>query len=198
MVSVNGWRPPGRWCTSPELVVLDDLSSALDVETEVELWRNLADAGMTVLAVSHRAVAFERADQVLRLEAGHLIAPTRLSLSRTRVRRGRISSACGTAGSGQVSVGGRGGRRCGSGWRSEGWSRSGASRCGWRRSRGGRSRSPRSDRSGSCRGRTPPAPAPSGCRRSPDRRTPRVVGRPVDVQRRAVVGRSATGRCGCR
>ncbi len=58
---------------SPELVVLDDLSSALDVETEVQLWTNLADAGMTVIAVSHRAVAFDRADQVLRLEAGRLV-----------------------------------------------------------------------------------------------------------------------------
>ncbi len=58
---------------SPELVVLDDLSSALDVETEVQLWTNLADAGMTVIAVSHRAVAFDRADQVLRLDAGRLI-----------------------------------------------------------------------------------------------------------------------------
>lgn len=57
---------------SPEVVVLDDLSSALDVETEVQLWTNLAKAGMTVIAVSHRAVAFERADQVLRLESGRL------------------------------------------------------------------------------------------------------------------------------
>jgi len=56
----------------PELVVLDDLSSALDVETELRLWRNLADAGMTVLAVSHRAVAFDRADLVLHLDAGRL------------------------------------------------------------------------------------------------------------------------------
>ncbi len=56
----------------PELVVLDDLSSALDVETELALWTNLASAGMTVLAVSHRAVAFERADQVLRLDGGVL------------------------------------------------------------------------------------------------------------------------------
>ena len=56
----------------PELVVLDDLSSALDVETELRLWTNLAEAGMTVLAVSHRAVAFERADLVLRLQAGQL------------------------------------------------------------------------------------------------------------------------------
>ena len=58
---------------SPELVVLDDLSSALDVETEVQLWTNLADAAMTVIAVSHRAVAFDRADQVLRLDAGRLV-----------------------------------------------------------------------------------------------------------------------------
>jgi ATP-binding cassette subfamily B protein len=58
---------------APELVVLDDLSSALDVETEVQLWTNLADAGMTVIAVSHRAVAFDRADQVLRLEHGRLV-----------------------------------------------------------------------------------------------------------------------------
>jgi ATP-binding cassette, subfamily B, bacterial len=51
----------------PELVVLDDLSSAVDVETEVHLWQNLAAAGLTVIAVSHRAVAFERADQIVRL-----------------------------------------------------------------------------------------------------------------------------------
>jgi ATP-binding cassette subfamily B protein len=58
---------------APEIVVLDDLSSALDVETELQLWTNLAAAGMTVLAVSHRAVAFDRADQVLRLENGRLV-----------------------------------------------------------------------------------------------------------------------------
>ena len=57
---------------APELVVLDDVSSALDVETELLLWENLAAAGMTVIAVSHRAVAFERADQVLRLDRGRL------------------------------------------------------------------------------------------------------------------------------
>lgn len=58
---------------APELVVVDDVSSALDVETELRLWHNLAEAGMTVLAVSHRAVAFERADQVLMMEAGRLV-----------------------------------------------------------------------------------------------------------------------------
>lgn len=56
----------------PELVVLDDLSSALDVETERRVWGNLRNAGATVLAVSHRAVAFEGADRVLRLDNGSL------------------------------------------------------------------------------------------------------------------------------
>jgi len=56
----------------PELVVLDDLSSALDVETELRLWEHFAAAGMTVLAVSHRAVAFDAATRVLRLESGRL------------------------------------------------------------------------------------------------------------------------------
>ena len=59
---------------SPELVVLDDLSSALDVETELQLWDNLASANMTVVAVSHRAVAFDRADQVIELRAGQVVA----------------------------------------------------------------------------------------------------------------------------
>jgi ABC-type multidrug transport system fused ATPase/permease subunit len=53
----------------PELVVLDDLSSAVDVETELRLWDNLAAAGLTVIAVSHRAVALDRADQIVRLGA---------------------------------------------------------------------------------------------------------------------------------
>lgn len=56
----------------PELVVLDDLSSALDVETELRLWEKFAAAGMTVLAVSHREVAFEWADRVYRLDGGEL------------------------------------------------------------------------------------------------------------------------------
>lgn len=57
----------------PELLVLDDISSALDVETELQLWQNLAETATTVLAVSHRRVALERADQILRVEAGRLV-----------------------------------------------------------------------------------------------------------------------------
>ncbi len=51
----------------PELLVLDDLTSALDVETEQELWERLAAAGFTVLAASNRPVALARADHVIEL-----------------------------------------------------------------------------------------------------------------------------------
>jgi ATP-binding cassette, subfamily B, bacterial len=51
----------------PELLVLDDLTSALDIETELELWKGLATAGYTVLAASNRPVALARADQIVEL-----------------------------------------------------------------------------------------------------------------------------------
>jgi ATP-binding cassette subfamily B protein len=55
----------------PELLVCDDLSSALDVETEAALWeRVLGDGDRTVLAVSHRRAAMRRADQVVVLRDG--------------------------------------------------------------------------------------------------------------------------------
>ena len=61
--------PRGRWCTRPNSSCSTTCRAPLDVETELELWTNLAAAGMTVLAVSHRAIAFERADQVITLGA---------------------------------------------------------------------------------------------------------------------------------
>ena len=59
----------------PELLVIDDLSSALDVETERLLWNRLFERdGVTCLAVSHRRVALQRADQIILLENGHVAA----------------------------------------------------------------------------------------------------------------------------
>jgi ATP-binding cassette subfamily B protein len=59
---------------SPQLLVVDDLSSALDVETEARLWERVGDGGFaTALLVSHRAQVLERADRVVVLDSGRVV-----------------------------------------------------------------------------------------------------------------------------
>ena len=57
------------------LLVMDDLSSALDVETEELLWNRLRSMRDTAcLVVSHRQAAYRRADRILVLKDGKLEA----------------------------------------------------------------------------------------------------------------------------
>lgn len=59
--------------TRPELLVVDDVSSALDVNTERELWQRLrSDGSSTIIAISHRQLALDQADQVITMEAGRV------------------------------------------------------------------------------------------------------------------------------
>ena len=70
-----------------ELLIFDDLSSALDVETEQQLWDGLLETKAlpisegfssslpytpTYLAVSHRPAILQRADQIVELKAGQI------------------------------------------------------------------------------------------------------------------------------
>lgn len=60
----------------PELLVFDDLSSALDVETERILWERLFEQKdqLTCLVVSHRRPVLRRADQIILMKNGHIEA----------------------------------------------------------------------------------------------------------------------------
>ena len=60
-----------------ELLVVDDVSSALDAATEVELWDALRAGGHTVIGATSKRSALERADRVVVLLDGEVAAQGR-------------------------------------------------------------------------------------------------------------------------
>ena len=55
-----------------ELLLADDVSSALDAATEIELWTTLRQRGATVIGATSKAAALARADQVVVLAEGRV------------------------------------------------------------------------------------------------------------------------------
>lgn len=69
----------------PDLLIFDDLSSALDVQTERTLWERLDEARqggreITCLAVSHRRPALQRADRIIVMKDGRIEASGSLEI----------------------------------------------------------------------------------------------------------------------
>jgi ATP-binding cassette subfamily B protein len=57
-----------------QLMILDDVTSALDVVTEAHILRHLAYTGITILASSNRPAVLAQADTVIVIEDGQIIA----------------------------------------------------------------------------------------------------------------------------
>jgi ATP-binding cassette, subfamily B, bacterial len=57
-----------------ELLIADDVSSALDVTTELDLWRALRERGLTVVGSTSKRAALAHADQVIVLIGGQAVA----------------------------------------------------------------------------------------------------------------------------
>ncbi|MET0433967.1 MAG: ABC transporter ATP-binding protein [Cellulomonas sp.] len=60
--------------TEAELLLADDVSSALDASTEIELWSALRERGTTVVGATSKRAALARADRVVVLEEGAVVA----------------------------------------------------------------------------------------------------------------------------
>ncbi|WP_310962323.1 ABC transporter ATP-binding protein [Nocardioides terrisoli] len=57
-----------------ELLLADDVSSALDAATEIELWAALRERRATVVGATSKAAALEQADRVVVLHGGRVVA----------------------------------------------------------------------------------------------------------------------------
>lgn len=60
--------------TEADVLLADDVSSALDAATEIELWQALRTRGTTVIGATSKAAALSRADRVVVLDAGRVVA----------------------------------------------------------------------------------------------------------------------------
>ena len=66
----------------PKLLLLDDLTAALDAENEERFWEGVLDAHpeLTALVVTHREATAKRCDRILEMREGQLAPVSRLTL----------------------------------------------------------------------------------------------------------------------
>ena len=78
-----------------DLLLADDVSSALDAATEIELWEALRSGGATVIGATSKAAALAQADRVVVLDGGRVVetAPWR-ELSQRWAPPRRVTRGC--------------------------------------------------------------------------------------------------------
>ena len=61
--------------TGPRILILDEATSALDAESEEIIQKNLKaiSAGRTMIIIAHRLSAVRQCDNLISLEAGHIV-----------------------------------------------------------------------------------------------------------------------------
>ncbi len=62
-------------CGHPQILILDDITSALDADTEALVWQGLEKSlpQVTALIISHRSSTIERADRIVVLKEGRIV-----------------------------------------------------------------------------------------------------------------------------
>lgn len=61
---------------SPSVLVLDEATSALDTKTELEIFKNLKNLGVTIICATHRESTLKNANFVMELSDGKLFIKT--------------------------------------------------------------------------------------------------------------------------
>ncbi len=70
---VQRLAPARALASGADLLLADDVSSALDARTELELWRALRQRGTTVLGATSKRAALAVADRVVVLVDGRVV-----------------------------------------------------------------------------------------------------------------------------
>jgi ATP-binding cassette subfamily B protein RaxB len=64
---------------SPRILLLDEATASLDVETEAAIMRNLRHLGVTLVVISHRPEVWKFADRMIELSGGQMAATPSIS-----------------------------------------------------------------------------------------------------------------------
>ena len=72
----NVWPLPVLWSNNPEMIVADEPTGSLDSQSQenvLEIFKELAEAGKTVIIVTHNPEVADYADVVIKMKDGEVV-----------------------------------------------------------------------------------------------------------------------------